>query len=305
MRKALVAAGFVCLFAIPAPAFAWGDEGHELVVAIALAFRPNLAPRLSRALRAMPESRQWVTVSQGGWATRNGEPIHPREKENVPAWIASLTTDLPRAGRFPDWIRDYRLSQPYSGHHFINLDFESTDRTEHPAGDHGVNRLLDYERIVRSGNAGDRAWAVAWVLHLVGDLHQPLHATARLLPGSDRRDQGGNLVNYDGGTLHHFWDALPQQDVRDFNGGVTGLAREMVASVGRLNARDRQSFNRFRADLDPWHWVQESRSEIQTIGYPGDHKVANYPAAAHRVAMRRILLAGARLADLLDRTLPR
>jgi hypothetical protein len=59
-----------------------------------------------------------------------------------------------------------------------------------------------------------KSYDLVWLLHLVGDIHQPLHATARFTGGQPHGDAGGNAVSIDCGgcvekTLHWFWDDAP------------------------------------------------------------------------------------------------
>src|SRR5205814_8107842 len=61
-------------------------------------------------------------------------------------------------------------------------------------------------------SSADKAVALAWLEHLVGDIHQPLHACSRFSPAYPKGDRGGNLfmVKYHGNitNLHLFWDEL-------------------------------------------------------------------------------------------------
>src|SRR5262245_4644856 len=50
-------------------------------------------------------------------------------------------------------------------------------------------------------------WWLAWILHFVGDAHQPLHCVSNYA-FSDQGDNGGNLFEIPGGELHAFWDGI-------------------------------------------------------------------------------------------------
>ena len=71
---------------------------------------------------------------------------------------------------------------------------------------------IDYNAAVlsnASAPAPARAIALCWVLHLVGDIHQPLHTgslyTASLFETGDR---GGNAIRIDDSNLHSCWERL-------------------------------------------------------------------------------------------------
>ena len=76
--------------------------------------------------------------------------------------------------------------------------------------------LADKTATTRSRNE-----ALKWIVHLVGDIHQPLHA-------SDNADRGGNSVLVRGAAnLHSVWDVAVVQ-----NGATQNLLRQPIAFVG-------------------------------------------------------------------------
>jgi hypothetical protein len=83
--------------------------------------------------------------------------------------------------------------------------------------------------------AEERLFALKFILHLVGDIHQPLHS-------SDNHDQGGNRIKVvvDGfrhspkDELHGFWDT---QFVDDIAKSPAALATQLVAQISRDDAR--------------------------------------------------------------------
>ena len=88
--------------------------------------------------------------------------------------------------------------------------------------------------------ARDRAVGVAWLLHLAGDIHQPLHCSARVTDKEPRGDAGGNTFKLgplpnsdDRDNLHRYWDgALDKAVPRKANEGTSAhLARAAAAAV--------------------------------------------------------------------------
>jgi hypothetical protein len=141
---------------------------------------------------------------------------------------------------------------------------------------------------------------LAWLVHLVGDVHQPLHCVSRFsgrhldeITKKDRGDLGGNLFQLDdpAKNMHKLWDdALPASEVR------TGLpaSADMVVH------------------LDTNSWVQESaelaRSAVYSLGpdapdSPAPTVPADYRMAMQKIARERIGLAGYRLAAILNQRL--
>jgi S1/P1 Nuclease len=158
--------------------------------------------------------------------------------------------------------------------------------------------------------ARERDEALKWVVHLVGDVHQPLHA-------ADNGDHGGNLVlvalagvrTRGRESLHRAWDndlvqlALHshsrQQPPRDID-GLAAEARSLERGVGQGS---------------PDSWARESNNLARNVAYrypgfacdsvPRDTVAldADYLDDALLVVRERLLLAGARLANLLNGTL--
>src|SRR5262249_20615114 len=66
-----------------------------------------------------------------------------------------------------------------------------------------------------SKSAPDRAIGAAWVLHIVGDVHQPLHCSARVTTQEPQGDAGGNTFKLDAANedLHHYWDTMIDKPV--------------------------------------------------------------------------------------------
>jgi len=112
-----------------------------------------------------------------------------------------------------------------------------------------------------SASAAQRAVALCWVLHLGGDIHQPLHSGAlisnTLFPNGDR---GGNAIPTRNGSLHSEWDeALRNQAFED-------TLRRMVVTAQQADLRS--------LSLDPSVWLQESRRLLHDFVYPDEIKAA-------------------------------
>ena len=164
-----------------------------------------------------------------------------------------------------------------------------------------------------------KAYDMIWLEHLVGDIHQPLHASVRFVGGIS--DVGANCVAISIPTdlrqhflssnpkseppteLHAFWDDLP---------GVGSPMETQIAVVyaNALAAPDAQ----LATVSDPGVWAQESfdmaikdayASPIgPELGSPVPYKISGaYYDTASQDAKIRIALAGARLADLLTKAL--
>ena len=171
----LLVAASAAAFA-PAPANAWGAQGHRLVAA--LAWEDMSAP-------ARAEADRLLALEPG--ATLPG----------IAAWADELRGSDPDLGR-----RSARW-------HYVNIgeaDCHYHAATACPDGDCVVGAIDEQARILadRSRPEAERLQALKFVVHFVGDVHQPLHA-------GYGHDKGGNTVqvNVDGqgSNLHRLWDS--------------------------------------------------------------------------------------------------
>ena len=92
-----------------------------------------------------------------------------------------------------------------------------------------IDKILQFERELRAAGTSpeEKLRALQFLLHLVGDLHQPLHSI-------DDHDAGGNArrVSARGmraGSLHHYWDV---EFVQRLGPDVDGLAARLLARIG-------------------------------------------------------------------------
>src|SRR4051812_34334500 len=278
------------LLIVPQHGLAWGNAGHEAVVAVALQLKPELRPRLEAILKDLPSSAKWKQLHDSGLKLH--EP-YQTEKQNPDAWIKALATNPEKAATFPDWARDYQSYIPskYDKWHYLDLDYDDPDDKRFVDTPNALTVLDPFENECKTASPGERAWALVWVLHLVGDLHQPLHDCSRALPNDHTKsDHGGNGVAYEGMKLHAFWDHLPDHSAQN---NPSAYAGSLVAYLKKMKKKARDEFNAKANDLQPEHWVREGHDLMTKIGYPSDAKFANYDVEAHRIADGQILLAGA------------
>ena len=157
-------------------------------------------------------------------------------------------------------------------------------------------------------------------LHLVGDIHQPLHTAQLFTVEYPKGDRGGNeicvRVSQAGQPmdLHRFWDGVITS-----SSNLTRLQNEGTA------LRNRQEFQRGQltelGNTDFESWAKESFEIATKIAYRNGGRIGiprggnmdcamvaaapllpvGYVVSASRIADRRVMLAGYRLADLLRR----
>ncbi|MGH8213589.1 MAG: S1/P1 nuclease [Rhodanobacteraceae bacterium] len=264
MRK-LVAAALALVVCLAArSAFAWGPLGHRVVAQLA-------QKQLTPAAQAQVDRLLAVTGA--------------RRLADVATW--------------PDDLRDLDpgLYKRTAKFHYVN--FHSRDCIYNPPrdcrnGECVVAAIQHYAAILgdRSRGEAERAQALSFVVHFVGDVHQPLHASGH--NGNGGNDKGGNdfQVRWHGrgANLHRIWDSTLLN--------ATGLSYQALANRLAANARA-------VPQGDPVQWAEESCRVVRDDGvYPPTRNIdASYVKRETPVAEERLREAGVRLAALLNREL--
>lgn len=201
------------------------------------------------------------------------------------------------------WADDVRRDRPATGPwHYVNIPVTETryDAAKYcKDGDCVVGALERQIALLgdRTRPKAERAEALKWVVHLVGDLHQPLHA-------GDRGDRGGNDVRltYDAkqGNLHALWDTglllATGDDEETYVRRITGI----LARRGDL---------RTVAAGTPVDWAMESHDVARDVVYPflpqSLELDGRYLGLVRPAMDDRLLRAAVRLGAVLERTLGR
>ena len=221
MKARLFTAAAAIAFALaPAPAFAWGKTGHRVVAAIADAQLSGLARAHVKQILGQAESLD--------------------EAANWP--------DEMRSNPSPFW---QKTSTPW---HYVTLNGIVYDHA--PSEGDALEALSKYSATLRdpAASLADKHLALRFVVHIVGDLHQPLHVGKCC-------DRGGNdiKVKWFGRdlNLHSVWDsALVDEQQLSFT--------EMTAKLQRHTSNaDVIAW----WDINPRDWMSESAQIRETI-YP-------------------------------------
>jgi hypothetical protein len=154
-----------------------------------------------------------------------------------------------------------------------------------------------------------RAYDLSWLEHLVGDVHQPLHAVSRFSVLHPEGDHGGNEFHLDDPadpkmSLHWFWDTAMTADPDPQK--VIALAKSLT---GEYTRDDRDLGPGTDAQATVLAWLGESAGLARYVVYTvGEEKAqAPFPKApdayrtlAHQIARHRAAVAGYRLAALIN-----
>ncbi|HEX8173503.1 MAG TPA: S1/P1 nuclease [Pyrinomonadaceae bacterium] len=321
-RKLFAVLTLTLVLFLPRTAFAWNATGHQLVAGIAW---DNMTPTARRnailLLQAAPTDACLLNLFPN-----DSRPLAEREREFF--MLASTWPDIVRPSdddtrpctRFHrrDW-------------HFINYFWEGTsgavganapqnrEDIETPEVN-AVERLWLFRPLVACGfpSCGTplqvRATTLGWILHLVGDIHQPLHTSARVTTRQLERegDQGGNLFKLgpNNGSLHSYWDNIVDNSEprlpAEMNNDLAYFNR-MIRSITQQHPRNQAMINRLKSG-DFNAWSLEGFDKTKRLVYPstlqrGQMPGNTYRLMAFRTSKEAIALGGYRLADLLNQML--
>jgi len=267
MRGPITLALAVWLFSFP-PAFAWGSQGHHIISRIAAS---ELTPKASAAIADL----------LGG--------------ESLSAMVAAST--------YADEIRPARReTAPW---HYVNIEIDSNGYNaarDCPDDACVVAQIKHEEQLIGDASISKpiRAEALRFLIHFIGDLHQPLHC-------ADNHDRGGNLVKVVLGrqqtNLHAVWDTEVVE--------ALGSSEETVAAAlaSKITQNDRQAWSQGTAVS----WANETWAVAKRFVYgsfPGGGATDaplvlpnTYASAQEAVVARQLKRAGVRLATVLNRRL--
>lgn len=311
MKKARFSVLFLAtIMLFPAiSAHAWDDVGHKITAYIAWQqMTPDVRERVIKILAAASEDSQLATFYLP-YGSRSDEA-----KKREFFMIAST---------WPDIIRDRNFETRYRKYHHSNWHYSDTFWTENngrieilKAPDEGglaLEKIIEFIKLESSdAKDSEKALGIAWLEHLIGDLHQPLHASARVTATEPKGDQGANLFLLTPvGTprdkqenLHWFWDSIvvrvdPNDKDECDADYVDPIARDIMKKYSFAKMAPRLALG------DPERWKRESFEIASTRLFPPDLKRNEMPSAAYKkaamkIAEERLALAGYRMGAIFN-----
>lgn len=303
MRKTAIAVVLSMALALDAlavaPAMAWNDQGHMATGDIAY---DALVSRHPEAVAAIV-------------AIMRDHPDHARFEQRL-AGLTGKARDRRLFALMAVWPDDTRGS-PYDRpewHYAVKV--VSPWRFVFPFSAGGADKAFREQlAIARNPQAprAQRAVALCWIMHLVGDQHQPLHAGHWMSPAYPKTDRAGTIayVRRQPGAapvdMHDLWDSAPDRPAASREAGADAVA----AAVEAAHPRPARSGLGSSPSASLSAWERESWRLAKTVAYR-DGALATAPVKAQApvlplgyvatmrgVADTRVATAGYRLADVL------
>ena len=296
----------VLLVVLPGAGAAWNRAGHMVSGAIAYSeLTQASATALARVVDLLKAHPDFPTK----WTAEMAKPFVPPAERDLYLFML--------AARWPDNIRDtQRYDRPpwhYINRPLLPVGVPTTVPPVDPTAVHIRSAYAMNLAILQSAAPNsERAVALCWLLHLIGDVHQPLHTVTFVTPQfpAPQGDRGGTRffirVRADRSTisLHEFWDGLVLGSSRfqTVRNTATALRLRPAHARGQLAELAQPQFAQ---------WEQESFELAHAHAYrngtlPGSADSnngvvlpADYAPTVKPMGERRIILAGYRVADVL------
>jgi hypothetical protein len=300
---------------------AWNTVGHRAVAEIAwrqmnpserqsitdlLKQHPHYKELLAADVPAGVDTNEWVFLTAAVWPDR----VRPAKHGQRPK---------------PEFITKYDLYPHAIGYPFLEAGETNQALLENffIAKPNAEMVLSNSIATLKNPKASphDRAVSLCWTIHLMGDLHQPLHDANMVSEKRPKGDHlGGHHIALDPNgkriDFHSFWDRLS---------GVDPSYQTIVALTDKISsdpALKPSAIEEYKKDKTIASWVQEGFEVAVNFAYSPKHihyvhledlesgKIpqtaipkmsAEYAAKAKSIANRRLALAGQRLTDVLKK----
>jgi hypothetical protein len=291
----MIAAGTLALalaanMAQPRAALAWGDDGHKVVALIAQSFlQADVRKRVNALLAADTDDLTAHDIASAAtWADKFRDANFEGSRLRTRQWHF---TDIEITA--PD------LDRACFNHPALPT---GTVASNGPAADCVVDKIEQFaaELANPATDHDEQVVALKFLLHFVGDLHQPLHS-------SDDNDRGGNdkkvsANGFKAGNLHHYWDT---EFVNLLETDLKSIASDLIGHISNNQVSTWQSGS-------PSDWAQESLKVAKEDTYGllpepsarGTYRLSDeYITTATNDVAQQLSKAGVRLAFLLSKAL--
>jgi hypothetical protein len=300
----------------PRAARAWDDFGHMEVAAAAYPLlTAKTKAKVATLLQLNPRYANWIV---GAKASERPRAAFMRAATWADSIKADPTYNTPDAQTAPTAGQNvgYSDHMKHAYWHFVDQPFsaDSTPVVPAPTPNAATQIPLLRDALASPATSDDvKSYDLVWLLHLVGDVHQPLHCASRYDAADPTGDRGGNNVNITGNVQPPVCDdprycpfGPPSElhallDDIEGSGYATAPALAAAAKLPKAPATT-------AAVRDVGVWLAEGLDLARTKVYvapigTGDGPFTvtpAYEAALSELGKKRMALAAARLANLLN-----
>lgn len=266
---------FILFLIMPcSPIFSWSGTGHELIAQIAYErLNPVTKNKVNQITKILLHSRN--------------------------PFVRFL-----KASKWPDKIA-YDDITAFKHWHYIAYPYSKDGTSTKPPSHYNVAWAIQQSFKVLASprpNRYEKAWFLNFLVHFVGDAHQPLHCIRMYSKHFPNSDFSGNLFlihSDEASNLHQFWD----RGAGLFPSARLSL-RTLAQFANRITKKYPPSYFRKQVNnMDPWSWTKDSFQLAKQYSYQIKlNSVPNksYVRMSQKIIEQQIALAGYRLANMLN-----
>ena len=310
------------LAVVPTSLMAWGGIGHMTVAYVAYQkLTPAAKARVRDLLKLNPDYANWEKQIPAGASADERDCMIFMMAAVWPDDIkgeAQYSDDGTDGGNTPGGETSaqnigYTDLLRHKYWHFVDTPF-SPDQTPLPTipAPNAQTQIVAFRAVLASSQPDElKSYDLVWLIHLVGDVHQPLHAVTRVTRSAPKGDAGGNKVKLFGdaaSNLHSYWDDLPGYECKFCNDKVQCVNRATVLGKTLQPNAVKTGHN-----TDTAAWIRESfeyaRTDVYRDPIGSEDKLytivpgSQYERQAYELALQRVAVAGERLAQVLNNEL--
>jgi hypothetical protein len=232
--------------------FAWGPRGHKIVAQIAMKYMDQAV------IDSVNSYLQDVSIVKAAY------------------WMDEVKMNI-----------TYDFMEPW---HYVNIPKDKTYvSTAQPNIVNVLEKLITTLKYTPSRKREDAKLSLKVLLHLVGDIHQPLHC-------GYGTDKGGNEVKlrffYKSTDLHSVWDT----EILEYQGISADDCINMISNLSEKDIRAMQEINVIK-------WMEESRNLLSHVyDFKGSKVAEDYVDRNTPLIKMQLVKAGLRLAAVLNQT---
>ncbi len=236
-----------------------------------------------------------------------------------PSEVTAKSTDFVSASHWADDLRPFSEFDSFKPLHFIDKPFPAGANLPEIDPANIVKALEDNVNILKtSTDKNAQAQALRFIIHFVGDIHQPLHCATRVTGANPDGDRGGNLFKIKilkngqlkDSNLHSYWDGGIGAFPPSGENFAPPPLRSVIRAANQAKAANPATNPAVKLN-DPFNfdaWADESFALAKNVAYrniqSGRRPTPAYNQRALKVARQRVAWGGYRLAALLNAIWP-
>ncbi len=301
----------LAVFAFSISTFGWDEVGHKLTAYIAWdQMTPDTRKTVTDILLNAPEDSHLSVL----YDLYNSRSKAAKERELF--MFASIWSDVIKNRQFETRFKKYNQTTWHYSDIFWKQENGKAEELPDFVGEGGVAvpKLYEVEKTLNNKDAtkAEKAIALAWFLHIGGDIHNPLHNASRVTATEPEGDQGGNLVTLreqspEGSfrvNLHGYWDSSIRNSTPRKNDAcdldyLSPIAKDIEKRYPYTKMKDHLDLGDYKS------WSRKGFDLLSGFVYTSEIIRNQMPSEKYRkrsfkTSEKQIALAGYRLGSTLN-----